>query len=184
MKINRILDIFDTLVIVGLAMMLLAAFSYQFTVHDLPCSLCVMLRTGLYAIGFGLIINLTKQRNQTNYFLVIVASILELVISLEFIVRHIVPGSGVYGSSVLGLHMYTWSFITTFLIILYATIAGIFSSQPKQVQKIYPIVKLVIAVLIFTLLANIISTFIECGPYSCQSDPNSYWLINLFTTSH
>lgn len=177
MKINRILDVFDTFVVASLAAMLLVAFVYQLAVHDLPCSLCVMLRTGFYAIGFGLIINLTKYRNQTNYFIVILASLAELVISLEFVVRHIVPGSGVYGDSVLGLHMYTWNFIASFLILIYATIAGLLTSSRIEVKKVHLLIKLAIFILIATLLANIISTFVECGPYACQSDPDHYWLI-------
>lgn len=179
MKITKILDLFDLLIVTGLCIMLITAFGYQFIIHDLPCSMCVMSRMGIYAIAFGLVINLTKARQPQNYLLVILASMIQLAISIEFLVRHIVPGSSTYGSAVLGLHMYTWNFITTFLIIIYSSIAGLVIASRSKSQAIPGMfTKIIIGTLLLTLVINIISTFIECGPYSCPSDPTSYLLMN------
>ncbi|TXI94324.1 MAG: disulfide bond formation protein B [Neisseriales bacterium] len=180
MNYNKLLNFFDMLIIVALCTTLLIAFSYQFTVNDLPCAMCVMSRMGVYAMSFGLLANLLLSRNTKNYLLVIIAGLIQMAISLEFIVRHIVPGSGSYGSPVFGLHMYSWNFIFTVLIIIYCCIAGLISNNISNNQnKPTLILKLIIALLFLTLFANTISTFVECGIYSCPSDPHSYWLLDL-----
>jgi len=178
MKFTKILTLFDSLIVLGLCIMLIVAFGYQLTVHDLPCSMCVMSRMGIYAIAFGLVINLCRERRQSNYMIVIIAAMVQIAISLEFLVRHIVPGSGTYGSAVFGLHMYTWNFITTFLIIVYSCIAGLLTPANGTKCTSNFLIKIIIGILMLTLLANTVSTFIECGPYSCPSDPTSYWLFN------
>lgn len=182
MNNSKLLDIFDQLVVFSMTIMLIMAFFYQFAVHDLPCSMCMMSRMGLYAISFGFIINLTKGRSSSNYFLSLIACLVSLAISLEFLVRHIVPGSSTFGSAVFGLHMYTWNFIATFLIMLYCAIAGIIlNNKNTAIRKINFITKLIIAILMLTLITNAVSTFIECGLYTCPSDPTSYWLIDVIT---
>ncbi len=183
MKNFKLLNILDSLVILGLALMLVLAFEDQLSDHDLPCALCVMLRMGLYAMSYGLILNLTHARKQTNYLLVIFASTIEIIISIEFVARHIVPGSGSYGDTVLHLHMYTWSLFVATLILIYATIAGLINGSTIQAATKNRWIKYILGFMLITLCANILNTAIECGPYSCPSDPSHYWLISKFFTS-
>lgn len=182
MKNFKLLNFLDSLTIFALTIMLLLAFEDQLTDHDLPCALCVMLRMGIYAMSYGLILNLTHARKQTNYLLVILAATVEIIIAAEFVVRHIVPGSGHYGDTILGLHLYTWSLIASTIILVYATIAGLICGTTVQTATKNKWIKYLIGFMLLTLCANIISTAMECGPYSCPSDPSSYWLISKFYT--
>ncbi len=180
MNYNKLLNFFDMLIILALCTTLLIAFGYQFAVNDLPCAMCVMSRMGVYAMSFGLLSNLLLARNTKNYLLVIIAGLVQIAISLEFIVRHIVRGSGSYGSPIFGLHMYSWNFIFTVLIVIYCAIAGLISEKVSYNKgKPTLALKLIVALLFITLAGNTISTFVECGIYSCPSDPHSYWLLDL-----
>ena len=182
MKNFKLLNLLDSIAIFALTIMLVLAFEDQFTDHDLPCALCVMLRMGLYAMSYGLILNLTQARKQTHYLHVILAATIEIIIAAEFVVRHIVPGSGHYGDTIFGLHMYTWSLIASTIVLIYATIAGLINGTTIQVAAKNNWVKYIIGFMLLTLCANIISTAMECGPYSCPSDPSNYWLISKIHT--
>lgn len=78
--------------------------------------------------------------------------------------------------------MYTWSFVVSIVFIIYATVCGLITPDQNRIKKSFSIISKIAIVLIICLtLANTISVFIECGPYLCPSDPNSYWLFELFS---
>lgn len=180
-RINKTLYILDSLAIVGIIAMLCVAFGYQFLTFELPCALCAMQRMGLYAIAAGLVMNIYFKRSRLHYLMTILAATINGIISLLQVILHIVPGSGSFGASIFGLHMYTWNFIVSLLFIVYASIAGMCSGENQQQHKASKLTKFLIAALLLTLIANIISAFFECGPYLCPSDPQSYWLIDILT---
>lgn len=180
-KIN-ILDKLDSIAIIGIIIILITAFGYQLVDNELPCALCVMQRMGLYAISLGLVINLVIGRNQTNYTMIIISSVINSWISLLQVILHIVPNTGGFGSSVFGLHMYTWNFIVSMIFIVYGCLGGFLNGSEYQLRvKISLIHKIIIGILFLTLVANAISAFIECGPYICPSDPQSYWLLDMIS---
>lgn len=182
MSKNKMLDILDSVAIIGLTIILIMAFAYQLLDNELPCALCVMQRMGLYAISIGLVINLILGRKQTNYLMVVIGAVINSWISLLQVILHIVPNSGGFGSSIFGLHMYTWNFIVSMVFIIYGCLAGFLHGSENQIRvKIAVIHKVIISVLFFTLLANALSAFIECGPHLCPSDPQSYWLLDMFS---
>lgn len=184
MNNKQIFNFLDSLAILVLGLILSGAFAFQILDQELPCALCVMQRMGLYAIGYGLVLNLLKERTEVHYLLVIAASLINSTIALLQVVLHIVPGSGSFGAAIMGMHMYTWNFVISLLFIVYSLIAGL-SINGFAVNKLSnkPSVgiKVIIGFFVFTLIANIISAFIECGPHLCPSDPTSYWLIDKFT---
>lgn len=180
-KIN-ILDTLDSIAIVGITIILITAFGYQLVDNELPCALCVMQRMGLYGISLGLVINLVIGRNQTNYIMIIISGVINSWISLLQVILHIVPNTGGFGSSVLGLHMYTWNFIFSMIFIVYGCLCGFLNGSEYQPRvKISLVPKTLIGILFLTLIANAISAFIECGPHLCSSDPQSYWLLDMIS---
>ena len=182
MNKNNILDTLDSIAIIGLTFILMMAFAYQFVDNELPCALCVMQRMGLYAISLGLVINLVRGRNQSNYLIMILSAVINSWISLLQVLLHVVPNSGGFGSSVFGLHMYTWNFIVSMIFIIYGCLGGLLhGNETQKREKTIATHKIIIVVLFVTLLLNTLSVFIECGPHLCPSDPQSYWLLDIFS---
>ena len=176
---KQVLNIFDTIDITGVAIVLFTAFYYQLFLHELPCALCVFQRIALCLMTFGLILNITYGNQTKHYFLVIMAALLNGAMAATQILMHIVPGTGSYGDAVFSIHMYTWNFIISILFITYSIFAGLASpNTPKTnpTKNISLICKMSIVLIITLTLANTISVFAECGPHMCASDPTSYWI--------
>ena len=103
--------------------------------------------------------------------------------SLRQVLLHIVPGSGAYGSALLGYHFYTWAFIAQVAIIGYCALMLLLefwrpaergeSGEPAMVAGAaqWAVWAFVVAV-VLTLAAG----FSECGFGPCPDDPTGYWL--------
>ena len=94
----------NALGMLAVCFVLFAAFIYQFLLYELPCPLCLLQRVGFVAVGFGLGLNLLYGPRPRNYAFVLIAAIFGGSVSIRQILLHIVPGTGHYGSPVLGLH--------------------------------------------------------------------------------
>jgi disulfide bond formation protein DsbB len=176
---NKILNIFDSIYILGITSVLSMAFYYQIFLHEIPCALCVFQRIALSLLTFGIILNLVHGNKSKHYLLVIIVALLNATMAATQILLHIVPGTGSYGDAVFSLHMYTWNFIISVIIILYASICGLISPNSSRKGQMMFITKAAIIVIIALTLANTISVFAECGINMCPSDPTSYWITSL-----
>ncbi|AIT10048.1 disulfide bond formation protein DsbB [Candidatus Francisella endociliophora] len=176
---NNILDLFDSIAIIGISIILAMAFYYQLFLQELPCALCVFQRMALSLLAFGLLLNLTHGNRYKHYLFVVLVALLNAAMAITQILLHIVPGTGSYGDAVFSLHMYTWNFVVSVVFILYATICGLTTPNETKKKKLNIITKVAIFLILALTLANTLNTFVECGPHLCPSDPNSYWLFNL-----
>jgi disulfide bond formation protein DsbB len=103
-------------VLVGI---LTAAFAVQFWLGEPPCPLCVMQRIAFMLVGLGLLHTLLRAHAGTlasrsiavGQGMAIIAALLGALAASRQILLHILPGDPGFGSPVLGLHLYTWSFI-------------------------------------------------------------------------
>jgi len=168
--------------ILGLAlicMMLTIAFIDQFYQLTLPCPLCLLQRGCLIIIGLCLGLNIKIGIKTSHYGLMNLAALLGLCASARQILLHLMPGDPGYGHLLLGLHLYIWSAI------IFTTVIGVigvalllnngFSIAKKPMNAWCTALMLFFLVLI---LANVISTFIECGLLICPPNPVNYYLLN------
>ncbi|MBK2094667.1 disulfide bond formation protein B [Francisella philomiragia] len=176
---DNILDLFDSIAIIGISIVLAMAFYYQLYFQELPCALCVFQRMSLSLLTFGLLLNLSHGNKYKNYLFVTLVAILNAAMAMTQILLHIVPGTGNYGDAVFSLHMYTWNFIVSIIFIIYATICGFFTPNEDKKKNLSSFTKIAIFLILALTLANTINVFVECGPHLCPSDPDSYWLLNL-----
>ena len=178
MNQNKLHRITNTIALVIICIILTIAFADQLTNHDLPCPLCLLQRICFVAIGLSLCMNLKDGIKIAHYGLMILATILGLAIALRQILLHIAPNDPGYGHLVFGLHMYIWSAIA-FTIILGLTAIGMLFESGFTEKQIEPGRGKFALMIIFLLLilANGISTFIECGVLICPDNPIRY---NLF----
>ncbi|MBV1926927.1 MAG: disulfide bond formation protein B, partial [Rhodobacteraceae bacterium] len=107
--------VLNALGMLAICLVLILAIYYQLALYELPCPLCLLQRVGFVAVGFGLGLNLLYGARPRNYALMLLAAVFGISVSVRQILLHIVPGTGHYGSPVLGLHYYTWAGIAFFL---------------------------------------------------------------------
>jgi disulfide bond formation protein DsbB len=165
----------------AISAVLIFAFADQLLLHDLPCPLCILQRGAFVVAGSGLALNLRFGPRPSHYAIMIVGALAGAVIAGRQILIHIVPGTGSYGSDLLGLHFYTWAFVLFAAIMLGTAVMLLFDGQFERVEA--PANRLtglsLAAFALFALLAlgNGVSTVLECGGGLCPDDPTDYLLL-------
>jgi len=179
--IFKMLNMFD---VVGISLILIVAFYFQFVDHELPCPLCLLQRLGILAIAFGFMLNIRYEVNIAHYGASLIAAVITGVVSLRQVTLHLNDAG--YGSTVFGLHMYTWVFVLSLSAVLYIAIVMSFSGQYRMhvakykhlsssftiwVTRFY---KIAFYILLIVLVANVLSLLFECGFNPCPDDPVIY----------
>ncbi len=172
----------NALGMLAVCVVLIAAYFYQFLLYELPCPLCLLQRVGFVAVGFGLGLNLMYGPKPRHYGLMLIAAIFGVSVSIRQILLHIVPGTGHYGSPVLGMHYYTWAGICFFLIIVGTAVMLLSESQyePSDAQDQTArfggsgLAKGAFFLMLFLGVANAGTTLLECGPGICDDPPLDY----------
>lgn len=160
----------------AISFLLILAFLDQLFFHDLPCPLCLLQRISFVAIGLCFLMNLRIGFRPAHYGLMLLAALLGLAIATRQIYIHLSPNDPGYGMQFWGLHLYVWSAIGFITIMSLIGIALIFDrgfKNPIKIQNKW--LSALICLFLFLILANGISTFIECGPHVCPDNPIFYY---------
>lgn len=179
MNQNKFHSIANALGLAIICVILILAFADQLYQHDLPCPLCLLQRAGLVAVGLCMCLNLKEGIHISHYGLMILAAILGFSAALRQISLHTTPGDPGYGHAMLGLPLYVWSAIVFMVIIACIAIAMLFEPGFKEKQQ-RPGRKSIalMSVFLVLILANGISTLIECGTSVCPDNPLGYHLLS------
>ena len=161
----------------GLIAVLLVAYADQLAGHDLPCPLCLLQRVALVGVAYGLLLNLRFGPRPSAYGIMLLAALFGMAASGRQILLHVMPGSGAYGAPLLGLHLYTWSFILFVLVILGTAVLLLVPAPTALPVWHVPVpVKQGLAWAVIGLTAlNALTTFLQCGPIECPDNPVRYW---------
>ncbi len=176
----------NALGMLAVCLVLVLALYYQLALYELPCPLCLLQRVGFVAVGFGLGLNLLYGARPRNYALMLLAAVFGGSVSVRQILLHIVPGTGHYGSPVLGLHFYTWAGIAFFLVIIGTSIMLLSERQyqaapPEETEQRFGgsvLAKSAFLLMLALAIVNAVSALLECGPGICADPPTSYELID------
>ena len=114
-------------VVIGISLLL------QFVGGELPCPLCMLQRYAmiLSTLGAVWIIRqaqrgvLTWDRYVQDLGLGALGAFVGAVFASRQIMLHILPGDQGYGGAVLGLHLYSWAFVTFCVVILFTALLGV-----------------------------------------------------------
>ena len=160
----------------GLVAVLVVAYAEQFIGHDLPCPLCLLQRVALVGVAYWLLLNLRFGPQPSAYGIMLLAALFGITAAGRQVLLHITPGSGAYGAPLLGLHLYTWSFILFGLVILGTAVLLLLPKPETPLWTLSPWVKqgLIWATIGITAL-NALTTFLQCGPIECPDNPVHYW---------
>lgn len=166
--------------LLAVTIVLCVAFLIQFAFEELPCPLCLLQRFGFVCIAYGLLLNLRFGFRPSHYAIVILSAVFTAFVALRQIALHVLPGTGAYGSAIFGLHLYTWSFIAATLVIISTTVLlGADRQYSKSVIKSKRgrhAVNALFLVVVFLIVANVLSVFLECGWQACPDNPITYEL--------
>jgi disulfide bond formation protein DsbB len=173
-------DVLNIMGLLGISASLVIAFYYQLVGHELPCPLCLLQRVGMITIGFGFLMNVRFGIRSAHYGVALLGSLLTGAIASRQMFLHIMPGDAGYGLALFGLHFYTWAVVSALAAIIF--ISGLLMlktwERPSPIQQqMHVLGKLVIAVFIFLIAANLVSTVLECGAGECEADPVVYQLL-------
>jgi phosphoglycerol transferase MdoB-like AlkP superfamily enzyme len=131
-------------------------------------------------VMFGFMLNVIYGPQQRHYGILIIGALFGAATALRQVSLHVIPGTPGFGSPVFGIHYYTWAFILFSLTIVGVAVLQLLWNKDwnNNDYKMNRFGKFVCLVAIFAVVINVISTFIECGPYQCPDNPITYWLFN------
>ncbi len=170
----------NALGLLGVCAALLFAFYWQIARGELPCPLCLLQRAAFVGAGLGFMLNVRFGSSESHYGVTIVSSLAGAAFAARQVLLHIVPGTGSYGSALYGWHFYTWALVGFFLIALFAAALLFIEAQfVEGVRESRPSVAAQGLGWLFVLvvLANAVSTLLECGFGPCPDNPTGYELL-------
>ena len=175
----------------AVCLVLALAFVFQLWLYELPCPLCLLQRVGFVLVGFGIGLNLLYGPRARHYALMLIAAVYGGSVSIRQILLHIVPGTGHYGSPVLGLHYYTWAGIAFFLVIVGTSVMLLSEGQyerpadPQSAKRFggNRLAKIAFFTMLALAVLNAGSALLECGPTVCADPPTDYKLLEDAGTS-
>ncbi len=166
-KLERELNALMVIILCGI---LLGAFGVQFFMHEQPCPLCMLQRLGMIGVATGGLLNLWFGIRMSHYGLCLFGALTGGVVALRQISLHVCPNFPQYGIPVLGLSLYTWSFLV-FVCVVLAVAFLLFLYNPKESEVVPPSQNLLSYIafgLIFSItFVNIVTTFLKCGFGPC-----------------
>lgn len=170
----------NALALYGISAVLLVAFYWQLAYDELPCPLCLLQRVAFAALAVGPILTIRHGPSPHHLGLVVIAAALGAVISSRQVLLHILPGDPGYGSALLGLHFYSWAFVT-FAGALIATGAMLVFFPQKTGEGKPPATSLIEHAAVWLVMAlvalNALSVLLECGFSACPANPVQYQLL-------
>ena len=103
--------ILNLLLIFIICSVLMGAFYIQFVEHETPCPLCMLQRAGMVGVALGALLNLRFGISPAHYALSLLSCLTGGLVALRQISLHVCPQFPTFGIPVLGLSLYTWSFL-------------------------------------------------------------------------
>lgn len=173
--------ILNMLGLLGISSILTVAFYYQLALGELPCPLCLLQRAGFIAIGIGFLFNLRLGERPSHYAMILIASLVTGFIAMRQVSLHLAPGDPGYGSTLFGLHFYTWALIAAVGVVCYVALVLVLKDVAGKPLGEAPMdgqaSNAVFAIFALLVAANLLSTVLECGAGQCDDNPVRYLLL-------
>ena len=169
----------NALGLLGCSAVLIMAFGYQVYLGELPCPLCLLQRSAFAAAGIGFALSVRFGARPSHYGVVILSAVAGAGVSARQMALHVVPGTGGYGSTLVGLHFYTLALIAFVAMIVSVGVLLLsheaLRPEPRVGESgINAFGKGCLLLFLCVVLANAVSTAAECGASLCPDDPSRY----------
>ena len=179
---NRLAIQLNALALLIITLVLCGAYYFQFIWYDLPCPLCLLQRLAMAMMMVGLILNIRQRIRSSHYGIILLSAVFGAAVAVRQILLHIVPGTGNYGKAFFHLHDYTWALIV-FVTSMLALGLMLMSEQQYQLdgserpQRKNKTISIIIWLAIIVVMANVITSLLECGFGACPDNPVNYLFI-------
>jgi len=173
----------------------LSAFYIQFAMGEFPCPLCMLQRYGMFLSSLGALFvimaarrgELTTARYAQGLGMGLIGVLAGASVSVRQILLHIKPGDSGYGEPFLGLHLYTWAFVTFAIVMIYVGVMLMLMPRgipqaPAAGSTAWKISSAIIWLFVGVVAANVIAIiFLEGFAPVLPDDPAGYNLIDQLT---
>lgn len=172
--------IINVLALVGLLGVLAGSLHLQFGVGEQPCPLCLVQRSGMIGLAIGPVMNLLWGIKARHYAISILAACAGAAGSVRQILLHIAsPTDPGYGPAFMGLHLYTWAFVTFAVGVIGCAVLLMWNTPmtcgdegiSKQAGAFRAIAYAVICAVFLDAVVIAVSVIPECGLGMCPDDP-------------
>jgi len=161
----------NAVIVLILAGVIAAAYGVQFFWHEEPCPLCLLQRIGMLSVAVGGLMNIKFNIRMSHYGLMLLSSLFGGFVALRQISLHVCPGFSTFGLPVLGLSLYTWSFVV-FVCCIAAVSILLLLYDPKQDRvensEMTALGKSAFYIIFFLAIANALTTYWQCGFGICE----------------
>ncbi|MEV6275403.1 disulfide bond formation protein B [Nocardia sp. NPDC051832] len=177
---------FANLYVIGMCGTIGGAMFFQFGLGEYPCPMCLLQRVFflLSALGPAWIVQqsrrgtVTTKDYATGFGWAVMTALLGSLVSGAQTLMHIVPPDPGYAGALLGLHLYTWAFIT-FFAAAFAGGAALFLGAGREIAEPSAAQRRAGTLTMYLLLAVIASNFIACFflqglHWNMSGDPTGY----------
>ena len=181
--------------VLAYCVVMISAFYIQFAMGEFPCPLCMLQRYGMILATLGALFvimqarrgTLTTARYAQGLGMGLIGVLAGASVSMRQIALHILPGDPGYGEPFLGLHLYTWAFITFAIVMIYVGVMLMLMPRgipqaPAAGTAARTVSTAIIWIFIGVVAANVIAIiFLEGFAMVLPDDPLSYNLIDQLT---
>lgn len=168
---NSIAVNLNSLLILVISGILIAAFGVQIFLKEQPCPLCFLQRLGMIGVGVSLSMNLRFGIKTKHYGLALLSCVFGAAVAIRQTVLHICPTEPSWGMPILGLSLWIWSFLV-FVCSILAIAILLFLFDPsysnQKVQKMNWLGFLAAWVLAAVIFFNIVTALHLCGLGPCS----------------
>lgn len=159
----------NAIVIIILSGILLSAFGVQLIEKEMPCPLCMLQRLGMIGVGIGFMLNLKFGIKPAHYGFSLISALVGGAVALRQISLHVCPQFSKFGLPVLGLSLYTWSFIVfACVVFVIAILLFMYRGLDDKDLKMNGLGKFASILIFIVVFANVITTLIQCGLGPCE----------------
>lgn len=177
-KIARLINVLALFALIGV---LAGSLHLQLGVGEQPCPLCLIQRSAMIGLAVGPIMNLLWGMKPAHYALSILAAVVGGAGSVRQILLHIQPGDPGYGPAFLGLHLYTWAFVTFVIAVVGCSFMLLWNkpfldadsgiAHQQRWLRVFALTAIIWAFL--DLLVIGLSVIPECGVGMCPDNPEN-----------
>ena len=174
--------------IAGYTLVLGLALALQFLFAELPCPLCMLQRYGMILSTLGALWIVRQAQSGTlttaSYVqglgLGTLGAFAGAVFGARQVMLHILPGDAGYGAPVMGLHLYSWAFVTFAVVIVFVALLSILAPEarpeaPKEGSLQARISAIVGLAFLAVIAVNaVMIVFLEGFAWVLPDDPTSY----------
>lgn len=161
----------NSILIIILSGVLLSAFGVQFILREDPCPLCLLQRIGMISVASAAALNLWCGIRMSHYGIALLSAVFGGFVALRQISLHVCPGMPEFGLPVLGLSLYTWSFIVFVCVVLFVALLLLIHNPEgtkNDNQNVNALGKFATFLILGIAVVNLIATLVQCGLSSCE----------------